>query len=164
MADLQHLQTSPASCAVQNLLASFGLPFQHRHPFKQTLGPKFLGFGPAAFLGPTQTGRQAAHKNDHSPLQKADGSTADFFDNWAWVKTTPPGNGPQVLVHFFLNQGKPFWGYPIFDPPIQTRDPCRAAAGCPAPPARSWAPRRGRSAEWRCLRGGRRKRRAKAPN
>ena len=26
------------------------------------------------------------------------------------------GVGPQVLVHVSVYQGKPFWGYPIFDP------------------------------------------------
>ena len=33
-----------------------------------------------------------------------------------WVKIKPPGNGPQVLVHFFIYQDDPFWGCPIFDP------------------------------------------------
>ena len=35
-----------------------------------------------------------------------------------WVKLTPPGIGPQVLVHVSIYQGKPFWGYPIFDPKL----------------------------------------------
>ena len=29
----------------------------------------------------------------------------------------PPGIGPQVLILGFI-QGKPFWGYPIFDPQV----------------------------------------------
>ena len=35
---------------------------------------------------------------------------------WVWVKIQPPGYGPQVLVLVSIHQGKPFWGYPIFDP------------------------------------------------
>ena len=35
---------------------------------------------------------------------------------WVWVKIKPPGYGPQVLVFGSIYQGKPFWGYPIFDP------------------------------------------------
>ena len=27
----------------------------------------------------------------------------------------PPGIGLQVLVHAIIDQGNPFWGYPIFD-------------------------------------------------
>ena len=34
---------------------------------------------------------------------------------WVWVKIKPTGNGPQVLVHVSICQGKPFW-VPIFDP------------------------------------------------
>ena len=37
-------------------------------------------------------------------------------DAWVWVNMKPPGYGPQVLVLGSINQGKPFWGYPIFDP------------------------------------------------
>ena len=39
--------------------------------------------------------------------------------NWAWaarVEIMPPGYGPQVLVHVSTYQGKPFWGYHIFEP------------------------------------------------
>ena len=39
-----------------------------------------------------------------------------FFLIWVWVKVKPPGIGPQVLVHVSIYQGKPFWGYHIFDP------------------------------------------------
>ena len=34
---------------------------------------------------------------------------------WVWVKIKP-GIGPQVLVHVSTCQGKPLWGYQIFDP------------------------------------------------
>ena len=34
---------------------------------------------------------------------------------WVWVRMTPPGIGPLVLVMGFIYQGKPFW-VPIFDP------------------------------------------------
>ena len=39
-----------------------------------------------------------------------------FLRMWIWVKIKAPGIGPPVLVHVSICQGKPFWGYPIFDP------------------------------------------------
>ena len=33
---------------------------------------------------------------------------------WVWVKIKPE-NGQRVLVFGSVYQGKPFWGYPIFD-------------------------------------------------
>ena len=34
---------------------------------------------------------------------------------WRWAKISPPGYGPQVLVHVSTSQGNLFWA-PIFDP------------------------------------------------
>ena len=34
---------------------------------------------------------------------------------WVWVKTKPPGIGPQILVHASSYEGNPFW-VSIFDP------------------------------------------------
>ena len=36
---------------------------------------------------------------------------------WVWVKTMPPGYGPQVLVLVSISQGKPCWVRIFVDPP-----------------------------------------------
>ena len=43
---------------------------------------------------------------------------------WVWVKINPPEK-PQVLGSGSIYQGKPFWSYPIFDPPVRWFAPRR---------------------------------------
>ena len=77
-------------------------------PRKVDLGD--LGFHPAGFFS------REMHLNPPFKRSSARERAFCIAFMWVWVKIKPPGYGPQILVHVSTYQGKPFWGYPIFDP------------------------------------------------